>query len=104
MRVKEILQEKAVFLKPQTDDQPEKHVIKGAELPKHPIPRSAVTTDMLAYIIIAKFCDALPLYPLEVILDRYGGSVTRTTMDHVRRKFMVAKKGGSQTGQKGEEQ
>ena len=35
---------------------------------------------MLAYLIVAKYCDALPLYRLETILSRYGGSVTRTTM------------------------
>lgn len=80
VRVKEILQEKAVFLESSADDQPEKRVIKAAELPKHPIPKSAVTTSMLAYIIVAKYCDALPLYRLENILSRYGGSVTRTTM------------------------
>lgn len=80
VRVKEILQEKAVFLEPQDDNQPERRIIKAAELPRHPIPKSAVTTCMLAYIIVAKFCDALPLYRQEKILARYGGSVTRTTM------------------------
>ena len=84
VRVKEILQEKAVFLERQGDDASEKQatkrVIKAAALPKHPIPKSAVTTNMLAYIIVAKYCDALPLYRLEKILSRYGGSVTRTTM------------------------
>ena len=80
VRVKEILQEKAVFLEPQADQQPEKRIIKAAELPRHPIPKSAVTTSMLAYIIVAKFCDALPLYRQEAIFARYGGSVTRTTM------------------------
>lgn len=77
--VQEILQEKAVFLE-QIDGQQAKRVIKAAELPKHPIPKSAVTTSMLAYIIVAKYCDALPLYRLEKILTRYGGSITRTTM------------------------
>ncbi|MGI2030134.1 IS66 family transposase [Endozoicomonas acroporae] len=64
----------------QDDDHPERRIIKAAELPRHPIPKSAVTTCMLAYIIVAKFCDALPLYRQEKILARYGGSVTRTTM------------------------
>ena len=79
VRVKEILQEKAVFLE-QDEQQQDKRVIKAAELPKHPIPKSAVTTNMLAHIIVAKYCDALPLYRQEKILSRYGGSVTRTTM------------------------
>ena len=63
-----------------SEKQATKRVIKAAALPKHPIPKSAVTTNMLAYIIVAKYCDALPLYRLEKILSRYGGSVTRTTM------------------------
>ena len=79
VRVKEILQEKAVFIE-QDEYQQDKRVIKAAELPKHPIPKSAVTVCMLAYIIVAKYCDALPLYRLEKILTRYGGSITRTTM------------------------
>ncbi|WBA80099.1 transposase [Endozoicomonas sp. GU-1] len=44
------------------------------------IPKSAVTVSMLAWIIIAKYCDALPLFRQEKILARYGGSITRTTM------------------------
>ncbi|MBO9484791.1 IS66 family transposase, partial [Salinisphaera sp. G21_0] len=82
VQVKEILQEKAVFLeKAEPGEAPqEKRVIKAAELPKHPIPKSAVTVSMLAWIIIAKYCDALPLYRQEKILARYGGSITRTTM------------------------
>ena len=60
MRVMEILQEKAIYLEGD-EDQQEKRVIKAAELPKHPIPKSADTTGMLAYIIVAKYCDALPL-------------------------------------------
>ncbi len=79
VRVKEILQEKAVFLE-KNEASESQRVIKAAELPKHPIPKSAVTTDMLAYLIVAKYCDAMPLYRLETILSRYGGSVTRTTM------------------------
>ena len=79
VRVKEILQEKAVFIE-QDEDQQDKRVIKAAELPKHPIPKSAVTVCMLAHIIVAKYCDALSLYRQEKILARYGGSITRTTM------------------------
>ena len=79
VRVKEILQEKAVFIE-QDEVQQDKRVIKAAELPRHPIPKSAVTVCMLAHIIVAKYCDALPLYRQEKILARYGGSITRTTM------------------------
>ena len=76
------MQEKAVFIVKdgQGGESQEKRVIKAAELPKHPIPKSAVTVSMLAWIIVAKYCDALPLYRQEKILARYGGSITRTTM------------------------
>ncbi len=82
VQVKEIMQEKAVFIvkDEQGGESHEKRVIKAAELPKHPIPKSAVTVNMLAWIIGAKYCDALPLYRQEKILARYGGSITRTTM------------------------
>lgn len=79
VRVLEYLQEKAVFIE-QDEYEQEKRIIKKAELPKHPIPKSAVSVCMLAYIIVAKYCDALPLYRQEKILSRYGGSITRATM------------------------
>ena len=79
VRVIEYLQEKAVFAE-QDEYQQEKRVIKKAELPKHPIPKSAVSVTMLAYIIVAKYCDALPLHRQEKIFSRYGGSITRATM------------------------
>ena len=79
VQVKEILQEKAVF--PEVDEHgQEKRVIKVAELPKHPLPKSSLSVCTLAWIIVSKYCDALPLYRQENILKRYGGSVTRTTM------------------------
>ncbi len=77
--VLEYLQQKAVFIE-QDEHLQEKRVIKSAILPKHLIPKSAVSVRMLAYIIVAKYCDALPLYRQEKILTRYGGSITRTTM------------------------
>lgn len=90
VRVKEIMQEKAVFLETTAEGDHEQHegqpqvkrVIKAAELPKHPIPKSAVTVSMLAWIIVAKYCDDLPLYRQEKIMARYGGSITRTTMEN----------------------
>ncbi|ETW95813.1 MAG: hypothetical protein ETSY2_47535, partial [Candidatus Entotheonella gemina] len=79
VQVKEILQEKAVFPEIDAHGQ-EKRVIKVAELPKHPLPKSSLSISTLAWIIVSKYCDALPLYRQENILKRYGGSVTRTTM------------------------
>ncbi len=74
VRVLEYLQEKAVFI----DD--DKRVIKEAALPKHPLGKSIASIGLLAYIIVAKYCDGLPLYRLEKILARYGGTITRTSL------------------------
>ena len=74
VRVLEFFQEKAVFL----DE--EQRSIKSASLPKHPIAKSMASIGLLAYIIIAKYMDGLPLNRLESILKRYGGEVTRTSM------------------------
>jgi transposase len=74
VRVLEYLQEKAVFVK---DGQ---QTIKAAAQPAHPLGKSIASISLLAYIIVAKYCDALPLYRLEKILERYGGSITRTSL------------------------
>lgn len=74
VRVLEYLQEKAVF------KQDGKQVIKVAAQPKHPLGKSIASISLLAYLIVAKYCDALPLYRLEKILERYGGDITRTSM------------------------
>ena len=75
VQVIEILQEKAVFLNEANDRK-----IISAPLPLHPLGKAVASINTLAYVIIAKYQDALPLYRLEKILERYGGSVTRTTL------------------------
>ncbi len=79
VRVVEYLQEKAVF-KTTDENNITKRKIIVAQLPKHPLKGSIGSVGLLAYIIAAKYCDGLPLYRLENILKRYGGSITRTTM------------------------
>ena len=74
VRVLEYCQEKAVF------KEDGKQVIKTAAQPKHPLGKSIASVSLLAYLIVAKYCDALPLYRLEKILARYGGDITRTSM------------------------
>ncbi len=74
VHVLEYLQQKAVFL------EGDKRIIKAAAQPKHPIPKSIASIGLLAYVIVAKYCDGLPLYRLEKILARYGGTITRTTL------------------------
>ncbi|HHJ18828.1 MAG TPA: IS66 family transposase, partial [Gammaproteobacteria bacterium] len=75
VRVLEYLQEKAVF----KTDEGEK-TIKAAERPLHPLGKVIASINLLAYLIVAKYCDALPLYRMEKILARYGGDITRTSM------------------------
>lgn len=73
-RVIEYLQEKAVFM----DNG--KRELKAAELPKHPLGKVVASIGLLAFVIVSKYCDGLPLYRLEAILKRYGGDVSRTSM------------------------
>ncbi len=79
VRVLEYLQEKAVFAEIDAEGH-EKRTIKVAERPQHPLGQSIASISLLAYIIVAKYCDGLPLYRLEKILTRYGGTITRTAM------------------------
>ena len=74
VRVLEYLQEKAVFA-----EAGQRRVV-AATLPRHPIPKSMASVGLLAFVIVAKYMDGLPLYRLEGILKRYGGEVTRTTL------------------------
>ena len=75
-RVLEYWQEKAVF-----EEYGEQRIL-AAPRPLHPLGKSMASTSLLAYILTAKYADALPLYRLETILKRHGGSITRTTMAH----------------------
>lgn len=75
VQVIEYLQEKAIYL----DDKGQRKVI-AAVRPAHPLGKSIASVALLAYIIISKYCDGLPLYRLEGILKRYGGSINRSTM------------------------
>jgi len=74
VRILEYMQEKAVFV-----DDGQRRIITAA-LPKHPIGKVMASIGLLAYLIVAKYMDGLPLYRLEGILKRYGGDVTRTSM------------------------
>jgi transposase len=76
VRVLEYLQEKAVFV-----EDGQRRLVAAAR-PSHVLGKAAVSVSLLAYVIVAKYADALPLYRLEKILGRYGGSVSRTTLAH----------------------
>lgn len=74
-RVLEYWQEKAVF----EDDAGESYIVAAARS-AHPLGKCIASTALLAYILVSKYADALPLYRLEGIIKRYGGSISRTTM------------------------
>jgi transposase len=74
-QVIEYWQEKAVF-----DDEGGEQRIVAAPRRPHPLGKCIASVQLLAYILIAKYADALPLYRLEKILARYGGSISRTAM------------------------
>ena len=73
-RVIEYWQEKAVF------DQDGRQQIIAAERTRHPLGKCIASTRLLAWIIVAKYADGLPLNRLESILKRCGGEITRTAM------------------------
>lgn len=74
-QVIEYWQEKAVF-----DDAHGEQRIVAAPRQPHPLGKCIASVSLLAYILIAKYADALPLYRLEKILARYGGNISRTAM------------------------
>ena len=74
-QVIEYWQEKAVF-----DDDNGEQRIQAASRQPHPLGKCIASVSLLAYILIAKYADALPLYRLEKILERYGGNISRTAM------------------------
>ena len=81
VRVIEYLQEKAVFLDDNADPRmTSKRRVVNAPMPKHPLNKCIASVCLLAYIIVAKFCDGLSLYGLEKTLKRYGGDISRTSL------------------------
>jgi transposase len=54
--------------------------IKTAPMPNQPIPKSRVSPGLLAFVVINKFADALPLYRQEQIFQRIGIELTRANL------------------------
>ena len=73
-RVIEYWQEKAVV---EADGEQQ---IVVAERTPHPLGKCIASVNLLAWIIVAKYADGLPLNRLESILKRCGGQITRTAM------------------------
>lgn len=53
-----------------------------ASAPKQPIPGGLSTPGTLAYVITAKYCDALPLYRQSAIMARMEIDLSRRTLNH----------------------
>ncbi len=73
-RILEYWQEKAVF------DEAGESRIRAAEREPHPLGKCTASVGLLAYIVVSKYADSLPLYRLESILKRHGGNITRAAM------------------------
>lgn len=56
--------------------------VTTAPAPAQPIPGSLASPGTLAYVITAKYCDALPLYRQSAILARMGIDLSRSTLSH----------------------
>lgn len=78
LTVLEYWQEKAVF----ADNGLNKELIIAASRPIHPLGKCHASVSLLAYILVSKYADGLPLYRLEGILKRYKADVSRTNMAH----------------------
>ena len=77
IQILEYFQQKALF---NTVDDNKAFSLKAACLPKHPFPKAMGSINLMAYIIISKYADGLPLYRMANILKRYGGEITRATL------------------------
>jgi len=75
VQILEYMQEKATFKDAQGNC-----TIKMATLAKNPIAKAMGSVNLMTYVVISKYADGLPLYRLENIIKRYGGSISRATL------------------------
>ncbi len=61
------------------DDGP---TVKVAPMPPQLIEQGIVTSGLLAYILVSKFCDGLPFYRQSRMFDRLGVDIARATMSN----------------------
>lgn len=54
--------------------------VRIAPMPPQPIPKSVASASLLAYVVVSKYADALPLYRQQGILGRIGIDVSRATL------------------------
>ena len=75
VQVIEYLQQRAVF----ADEQGKRNIV-SAKRETRVLGKAVASVSLLAWLIVSKYADGLPLYRLEGILKRYGGEITRTTL------------------------
>ncbi|NVK30574.1 MAG: IS66 family transposase [Gammaproteobacteria bacterium] len=73
--VREYYQEKALII----DDQGERSIL-NAERPEHPLGKCQASTALLAYCLVSKYTDAIPLYRMAKIMDRNGLHISDTSL------------------------
>ncbi len=61
---------------PDCEEQP----VRQEKMPVQPIPGSMASASLLAYLIVSKYLDHLPLYRLQAMFQRIGVVITRFTM------------------------
>jgi transposase len=54
--------------------------IHSAPLPQELVPKGIATPSLISYIAIAKYADAIPLYRMEQMLERYKIEISRQSM------------------------
>lgn len=54
--------------------------IKVTPAPARIIPKGLLTESALAWVVVSKFADALPLYRIAALLHRFGGDLSRGTL------------------------
>ena len=59
---------------------PRKCGVETAKMPAQPLPGTQASAVLLAYLIVAKYLDGLPLYRLEGIAKRFGVDLPRNKM------------------------
>lgn len=76
LQVIEHWQEKAVF-----ENDGDEHVVAAAR-PVHPLGKCFASVALLAYVLVSKYADGLPLYRLETLFKRIGHPLDRSVMAH----------------------
>jgi transposase len=55
-------------------------LVKIAQMPRLLLPKSLATPELVAYTVIAKYCDHIPLYRQQNIWDRLGFDMPRSSL------------------------